>query len=71
MKLLIRYTLVLALGVSITATAGEILFTNVNVFDGTSDKLKSHDVLIEDNLIKQVGKNITAPEDATVKDLWV
>ena len=43
-----------------------ILFTNVNVFDGSSDQLRSQDVLVEGNLIKQVAKNIKTPEDATV-----
>ena len=43
------------------------LFTNVNVFDGINEKLiMNADVLVEDNLIKQVStKKITA-EDATV-----
>lgn len=45
-----------------------ILFTNVNVFDGVSDRLESQDVLIEGNLIKQVGRNIDAPEGVTVID---
>jgi len=33
-----------------------ILFTNVQVFDGTSDKLIKADVLVEGNLIKQISK---------------
>lgn len=37
------------------------LITNVDVWDGTSDKLSlKTDVLVEDNKIKQVGKNIQA-----------
>ncbi|NER08901.1 metal-dependent hydrolase family protein [Muriicola jejuensis] len=32
------------------------LFTNVQVFDGTSDKLIKADVLVEGNLIKQISK---------------
>ena len=38
-----------------------ILFTNVNVFDGFSDKLQMKTrVLVENNFIKEVGENITA-----------
>lgn len=48
--------------------AEQTLFINVNVFDGVNDGLKSLDVLVEDNLIKAVGKNIKAPEGATVID---
>ena len=40
----------------------QVLITNVNVWDGTSDSLKNGvNVLVEDNLIKQVGKGIKAP----------
>jgi imidazolonepropionase-like amidohydrolase len=47
----------------------QVLFTNVNVWDGTSDDLKKgYSVLVEDNLIKQVGANISAPSGATVID---
>jgi imidazolonepropionase-like amidohydrolase len=46
-----------------------ILFTNVNVFDGTSEKLaKGQSVLVEGNLIEQVGPGIAAPSGATVID---
>jgi len=45
----------------------QILFTNVNIFDGFSDKLqKNMRVLVEDNYIKEVGAKITAPEGAYV-----
>jgi imidazolonepropionase-like amidohydrolase len=43
------------------------VFTNVKVFNGTDDKLIDADVLIEGNLIKQVGKNLSA-SGATVID---
>jgi len=33
------------------ADRNRILFTNVSVFDGVSDQLKSQDVLVENNLI--------------------
>jgi len=46
----------------------QILITNVDVWDGTSDTVKKGtDVLIEGNLIKQVAKGIKAP-DAHVID---
>jgi len=46
-----------------------ILFTNVNVFDGTSDSLDMNtNVLIEDNLIKSIGSSIEAPAGAEVID---
>jgi imidazolonepropionase-like amidohydrolase len=46
----------------------QILFTNVNIFDGFSDKLSpGMSVLVEGNYIKEVGKSIKAP-DAYVVD---
>jgi len=43
------------------------LFTNVHVFDGKSEQLiKDVNVLIEGNLIKEIGKGITAPQGAEV-----
>jgi imidazolonepropionase-like amidohydrolase len=47
----------------------QILFTNVNIFDGFSDKLNmGMSVLVEDNYIKEVNKKIDAPKDAYVID---
>ena len=47
----------------------KVLFKNVNIFDGTTDKLISgQDVLVEKNLISKIGSNITVPADATVID---
>ena len=43
------------------------VFTNVKVFNGSDDKLIDADVLIEGNMIKQVGKNLSA-DGATVID---
>ena len=43
------------------------VFKNVKVFNGSDDKLIDADVLIEGNLIKQVGKNLSA-DGATVID---
>lgn len=46
-----------------------ILITNVNIFDGTSDGLiEGRDVLIEDNLISEIGRNLSAREGTTVID---
>mgnify|MGYP001828900492 FL=1 len=40
----------------------QILFSNVNIFDGFSDKLSTGmSVLVENNYIKEVGKSIKAP----------
>jgi imidazolonepropionase-like amidohydrolase len=40
----------------------QILFTNVNIFDGKSDELaEGMSVLVEANYIKEVGKSINAP----------
>lgn len=45
------------------------LITNANVFDGKSEALKNGmSVLIEGNLIKQIGTSIKAPKGATVID---
>ena len=44
------------------------LITNVSVWDGTSDKVVSADVLVENNLIKEIKSNISAPSGATVID---
>lgn len=47
----------------------QILITNVNVFDGKSDKLANGmSVLVEGNLIKKVSKSIKAPSGARVID---
>jgi imidazolonepropionase-like amidohydrolase len=45
-----------------------ILITNVSVWDGTSDQLKSADVLIEGNKFKQIKAGIRAPKGATIID---
>ena len=40
----------------------QILFTNVNIFDGFADRLQEGmSVLVEGNYIKQVGRSISAP----------
>ena len=45
-----------------------VLITNVNVWDGNGKDVVKADVLIENNLIKQVGSNISAPSGAEVID---
>lgn len=45
-----------------------ILITNVKVWDGTSKKVISADVLIEDNKFKQIKSGIKAPKGATIID---
>jgi imidazolonepropionase-like amidohydrolase len=47
----------------------QILFTNVNVWDGTSDNLKNNmNVLVEGNLIKKISPNISASIDVMIVD---
>jgi len=49
--------------------ADQTLFTNVNVWDGTSKKLAmGQDVLVEGNLIKRIGKKLTAQTGADLID---
>ena len=58
--------LLLVCSISLTAQS-TYLFKNANVWDGTSNGLKDNvDVLVEGYLIKQVERNIQAPEGATV-----
>jgi imidazolonepropionase-like amidohydrolase len=66
--LLLLITSVLATPVLAQSEApGQILFTNVNVWDGTSKKLAmGQDVLVEGNLIKTVGKNLKTNDATTV-----
>lgn len=52
-----------------TYPQNKILIKNVNVWDGSSDKLdQNRGVLIEDNLIVKVGKSIAEPDGAIVID---
>jgi len=54
------------------ATEPEItqtLIRNVNVWDGTSDQaVTGQDILIENNLIKTIGKGLSADDDAEIVD---
>ena len=45
-----------------------VLIKNVNIFDGVNDRLTPGSVLIENNLMKEVGANVQAPSDAVVID---
>jgi imidazolonepropionase-like amidohydrolase len=46
-----------------------VMFTNVNIFDGTSDSLDMNtNVLVEGNLVKSIGPSITLPEGTLVID---
>ena len=45
-----------------------VLITNVNIFDGVNERLTAGQVLIEDNLIKEVGAIKSAPQGTTVID---
>ncbi|MGI9242864.1 MAG: amidohydrolase family protein, partial [Verrucomicrobiales bacterium] len=42
--------------------------TNVTIFDGVNEQTTEGSVLIEDNLIKEVGADVKTPEGATVID---
>ena len=46
----------------------QVLFTNVKIFDGVKDKLSAGSVLVEGNVIKEVGGSIAAPAGAEVID---
>ncbi|TRX55707.1 metal-dependent hydrolase family protein [Thalassomonas sp. M1454] len=52
------------------ASAGQVLFKNVDIFNGTENKLyEDHFVLVEDNKIKRISaKSIKADSEATVID---
>ncbi len=73
MKRITRLSVTICLAFIVTIlraqdTPTNILITNVNVWDGTSDKVVSADVLIENNLIKEVKAGIKAPKGATIID---
>lgn len=53
--------------ISAEAAKTQVLIKNVNIFDGSSEKLAmNQDELVEGNLIKQIGKEIKAANNATV-----
>jgi imidazolonepropionase-like amidohydrolase len=56
-------------GVLSAQEAESILITNANIFDGKSDALiENQSVLIEGNIIKEIGSTIKAPKEAQVID---
>ena len=60
---------ILFIGAAFGANAQSTLIKNVNIFDGTSDQLAiGQDVLVENNLIKQVGTNLSPTDSTTVID---
>lgn len=68
MKKIIQITIVLIFTIG-SIHAQTTLFKNVNVFDGTSDKLiMGQDVLVENNLISKIGMKLKAPKEATIID---
>ena len=70
-RIILSLVLIIVCTVSVAqeSAPAQTLITNVNVWDGTSKKLAmSQDVLVENNIIKQISsKGIDAP-DATVID---
>ena len=62
-----RLTLVLLLSLASTAGAGDLLFRNARVFDGTR-AVEGTDVLVRDGRIAAIGKQLAASKDATVID---
>ena len=63
---LARSLLLAVISATAQAESQLVLFTGVNVFDGRSESLASNtDVLVEGNMIKQVGANLNVA-DATV-----
>ena len=64
------FTIICLLLFNLTLLAqNNILIKNVNVWDGKADDLlKNYDVLVVDNLIQQVDKNITSEKEATIID---
>lgn len=65
-----KSTLVIALSISIQVVMAQaILFKNVNIFDGKSDELISaQDVLVDKNLISQIGSNLQVTDSTQVID---
>ena len=69
MKLRICYTFILITLLQLSMVAQSILFTNVNIFDGTTEQLiTGQDVLVEKNLISKIGSDLKGPKGSTVID---
>ncbi|WP_224484429.1 amidohydrolase family protein [Robertkochia aurantiaca] len=73
MKILRIYVVLFMTSVTLTAFGQEkqssVLIKNANVFDGVNEKLQQGVyVLIEGNLVKEIGKDLSAGNDAVVID---
>lgn len=70
MTLRFTFNLILVLIINLSSIkAQSTLFTNVNIFDGTTDQLiTGQDVLVEKNLISRIDENIVAGDTTTVID---
>lgn len=61
--------LTMACSFAFSANAADVLFTNVNIFNGTDNKLyEGYHVLVEDNLIKKISAKKISAGDAQVID---
>jgi putative cell wall-binding protein len=64
MKKLITLYLLILVSINLIAqdkTQTAVIIKNANIFDGVNEKLiTGSDVLVEDNLIKKIGKNLSA-----------
>ncbi len=60
---------IFAILLTVGSTIAQTLFTNVNIFDGTTNKLiTGKDVLVVDNLISKIGSNLKAPDGTITID---
>jgi len=66
----IRKILILAVVTASSLVNAEelTLITNVRIFDGINEELRDHDVLVADNLIREVGANLRMPDGAKLID---
>lgn len=59
----------LVASILMTTVSAQTLFTNVKIFDGSTNELIiGKDVLVEKNLISKIGSNLNVPEGTTVID---
>ena len=69
LKLLAALLLVSSISIAQGAPPNQVLFKNVNIFDGVVNELATgRDVLVEGKLIKQIGTSLSAGLEATVID---
>ena len=71
---LIKLSVAVFIGIATFAQAQDapppkqVLFQNVKISNGVDDKLIDGNVLVENNLIKEIGKGLKANDGATVID---